>query len=181
MTKKGYYGQWGGAFIPEVLHETFRQLNGAFEQAQADAAFWAAYESVVTTYSGRPTPLTFAENLTRHCGGARIYVRHDLAELDLDPAAAGFAVVVHGHTHRPEIVRRGGVLYVNPGSPARPRGGSACRSAWCRRRRSGRSPAPSRARRSSWRRSTCRRSRNPRRCLREGGRHYYSGKGSSTG
>jgi tryptophan synthase beta chain len=77
MTKKGYYGQWGGAFIPEVLHETFRELNGAFEQAQADPAFWAEYESVMATYSGRPTPLTFAENLTRHCGGARIYVKRE--------------------------------------------------------------------------------------------------------
>jgi putative phosphoesterase len=58
-------------------------------------------------------------------GGARLYLLHDLGELDLDPAAAGFAAVVHGHTHRPEIARRDGVLYVNPGSPVRPRGGTA--------------------------------------------------------
>jgi putative phosphoesterase len=45
-----------------------------------------------------------------------IYVLHDLAELDLDPAAAGFQVVVSGHSHRPSIEKRDGVLYVNPGS-----------------------------------------------------------------
>jgi hypothetical protein len=45
-----------------------------------------------------------------------IHVLHDLAELDLDPAAAGFRVVVSGHSHQPRIEERGGVLYVNPGS-----------------------------------------------------------------
>jgi predicted phosphodiesterase len=45
-----------------------------------------------------------------------IYVLHDLAELDLDPAAAGFQVVVSGHSHHPRIEERDGVLYVNPGS-----------------------------------------------------------------
>ena len=48
--------------------------------------------------------------------GTFVYVVHDLAELDLDPAAAGFHVVVSGHSHRPSIERRGDVLYVNPGS-----------------------------------------------------------------
>ena len=45
-----------------------------------------------------------------------IYVLHDLAALDVDPAAAGFRVVVSGHSHRPRITERDGVLYVNPGS-----------------------------------------------------------------
>jgi putative phosphoesterase len=49
-------------------------------------------------------------------GGVAIYVMHDLGELDLDPAAAGFQVVVSGHSHRPSVVERDGVLYVNPGS-----------------------------------------------------------------
>lgn len=49
-------------------------------------------------------------------GGSLIYVLHDLATLDLDPAAAGFRVVVHGHSHRPAVEERDGVLYVNPGS-----------------------------------------------------------------
>jgi uncharacterized protein len=49
-------------------------------------------------------------------GSAIIYVLHSLDELDLDPAAAGFQVVVSGHSHRPSREERDGVLYVNPGS-----------------------------------------------------------------
>ena len=49
-------------------------------------------------------------------GEVRLYVVHDLAELTIDPAAEGFRVVVSGHSHRPRIDERGGVLYVNPGS-----------------------------------------------------------------
>lgn len=49
-------------------------------------------------------------------GDVFIYVIHDLAELDIDPAAAGVRVVVSGHSHHPKIEERGGVLYVNPGS-----------------------------------------------------------------
>jgi putative phosphoesterase len=49
-------------------------------------------------------------------GEVLIYVVHDLAQMDLDPVAAGFHVVVSGHSHRPAIERRTGVLYVNPGS-----------------------------------------------------------------
>ena len=48
--------------------------------------------------------------------GVTLYVLHDLGELDLDPAAAGFHAVVTGHSHRPRIETRKGVLYVNPGS-----------------------------------------------------------------
>jgi putative phosphoesterase len=49
-------------------------------------------------------------------GEVRIYVIHDIARLDLDPAAAGFQVVVSGHSHKPQVHTRYGVLYVNPGS-----------------------------------------------------------------
>ena len=49
-------------------------------------------------------------------GEALLYLIHDLGELDLDPAAAGFHVVVSGHSHRPKLERRDGVLYLNPGS-----------------------------------------------------------------
>jgi uncharacterized protein len=49
-------------------------------------------------------------------GEVRIYVLHDLAQLDLDPVAVGFHVVVSGHSHRPAFEKRDGVLYVNPGS-----------------------------------------------------------------
>jgi putative phosphoesterase len=49
-------------------------------------------------------------------GEVFIYVLHNLAELDLDPVAAGFQVIVSGHSHQPSIEKRDGVLYVNPGS-----------------------------------------------------------------
>jgi hypothetical protein len=49
-------------------------------------------------------------------GEVVIYVIHDLAQLDVDPAAAGFRAVVSGHSHRPGISERDGVLYINPGS-----------------------------------------------------------------
>jgi len=48
--------------------------------------------------------------------GAALYVLHIVDELDLDPAAAGFAAVIFGHSHRPEVRRQDGVLYLNPGS-----------------------------------------------------------------
>ena len=49
-------------------------------------------------------------------GGVSLYLLHDLAELDLDPEAAGFAAVISGHSHRPSASVRDGVLYLNPGS-----------------------------------------------------------------
>jgi len=75
--KKGYFGQWGGAFIPEVLHATFVQLNDEYEKARQDPAFWQEYIDLMGNYSCRPTPLTFAENLTDYLGGARIYIKRE--------------------------------------------------------------------------------------------------------
>jgi len=49
-------------------------------------------------------------------GGASIYMLHDLSQLDLKPEAAGFQVVIYGHSHKPKIELRNGVLYFNPGS-----------------------------------------------------------------
>jgi uncharacterized protein len=49
-------------------------------------------------------------------GSARIYVLHDIKELDIDPAALGVQIVVSGHSHKPSQTERGGVLYINPGS-----------------------------------------------------------------
>jgi hypothetical protein len=49
-------------------------------------------------------------------GGVGIHVLHDVKELDVDPAAAGFRVVVAGHSHKPQVTERDGVLFVNPGS-----------------------------------------------------------------
>jgi uncharacterized protein len=53
---------------------------------------------------------------TAEIGGVKLYVLHDLHELDLDPIAAGFSAVISGHLHMPSIEQRSGVLYLNPGS-----------------------------------------------------------------
>ena len=57
-----------------------------------------------------------AETEVLEIDGKSIYVLHDLADLDLNPDAAGFRVVVTGHSHKPAISQKGAVLYVNPGS-----------------------------------------------------------------
>ena len=75
--KKGYFGQWGGAFIPEVLHATFVQLNDYYRKLRQDPAFWQEYIDLMGNYSCRPTPLTFAENLSNYLGGARIYIKRE--------------------------------------------------------------------------------------------------------
>jgi len=77
MNKPGYYGEFGGAFLPEILVETFNQLRAEYRAARRDPAFWRSYEKMMQTYSGRPTPLTFAENLSRHFGGAKIYIKRE--------------------------------------------------------------------------------------------------------
>jgi putative phosphoesterase len=63
-----------------------------------------------------PWAKSLAETEVLEVGEVSIYVLHDLAELDLDPVAAGFRVVVCGHSHHPSVEDRDGVLYVNPGS-----------------------------------------------------------------
>jgi tryptophan synthase beta chain len=75
--KRGYYNGFGGAFIPEILTATFEELVIAFEKAKNDPAFWQEYQNIMSTYSCRPTPLTFAENLTRYFGGAKIYIKRE--------------------------------------------------------------------------------------------------------
>jgi len=59
---------------------------------------------------------TLPETAVVEAGGASLYVLHNLNALDLDPAAAGFQAVIAGHSHRPGIENRQGVLFVNPGS-----------------------------------------------------------------
>lgn len=58
----------------------------------------------------------FPETAVVEVGKVRIYVIHNLKELEIDPAAAGFQVVISGHSHRPSITKRNGVLFLNPGS-----------------------------------------------------------------
>ncbi|MDD3792976.1 MAG: tryptophan synthase subunit beta [Candidatus Bathyarchaeota archaeon] len=76
----GKYGRYGGRFVPEILMEAIKELENAYEQAQKDPEFQKQLDYYLKEYVGRPTPLYFAENLTRKLGGAKIYLkREDLA------------------------------------------------------------------------------------------------------
>ncbi|NVM57100.1 MAG: tryptophan synthase subunit beta [Desulfobacterales bacterium] len=77
MIDRGYYGGFGGAYLPEILIATFDELVETFEKAKNDPTFWQEYTDIMSTYSCRPTPLTFAENLTGHFGGARIFIKRE--------------------------------------------------------------------------------------------------------
>ncbi len=77
---RGYFGNYGGRFVPETLVPALDELTAAYNQAKSDATFWAEFESLSKDYSGRPTPLYLAERLTKNCAGARIFLkREDLA------------------------------------------------------------------------------------------------------
>lgn len=75
--RDGYYGPYGGAFIPEVLHETIAELTEAFTTARQDPTFWEEFVTFMAQYSGRPTPVTHLDNLSRQLGGARLYVKRE--------------------------------------------------------------------------------------------------------
>ena len=77
MQRLGYYDRFGGAFIPEILVATFDQLRATFEQIKQDPFFWKEYQSLMSTYSCRPTPLTYSENLTRHFNGPHFYIKRE--------------------------------------------------------------------------------------------------------
>ena len=74
------YGSFGGAFIPETLVPAVRELEAAYDAAQADPTFRDELGRLLSEYAGRPTPLTLARRLTEDLGGARVYLkREDLA------------------------------------------------------------------------------------------------------
>ncbi len=76
----GYFEQFGGKFVPETLIPALDELNQAYNKAKNDPSFWIEFNSLSHDYSGRPTPLYFAQRLTEHCGGAQIFLkREDLA------------------------------------------------------------------------------------------------------
>ena len=77
MNERGHYDGFGGTYLPEILVATFEELVETFQKAKTDPVFWQEYVNLMSTYSCRPTPLTFAENLTRHFDGARIYIKRE--------------------------------------------------------------------------------------------------------
>ncbi len=82
MTTKGYFGQFGGSFVPEPIQTLLDELEVTFEKYKDDPEFLAEFRHYLKDYSGRETPLYFAESLTDHLGGAKIYLkREDLNHL----------------------------------------------------------------------------------------------------
>lgn len=73
----GHWGRYGGRFVPETLMAPLEELTAAYESACLDEAFRKQLDRLLTNYAGRPTPLFFAERLTAHAGGARIYLKRE--------------------------------------------------------------------------------------------------------
>ena len=78
--QQGRFGSFGGKFVPETLMSALEELERAYNETKDNQAFRRELETLNLTYAGRPTALYFAANLTRQCGGAKIYLkREDLA------------------------------------------------------------------------------------------------------
>lgn len=78
--ERGYYGKFGGRFVPETIIPALDDLTEAYDEFKEQASFQAELAYLHRTYTGRPTPISFAKRLTEHLGGAQIYLkREDLA------------------------------------------------------------------------------------------------------
>ena len=75
--ERGFFGIYGGRFVAETLMPLILELEQAYDAAKKDPAFHAELENLNTHYAGRPSPLYFAERLTEHLGGAKIYFKRD--------------------------------------------------------------------------------------------------------
>jgi len=75
--ENGRFGDFGGRFVSETLMPLILSLEEQFEIAKTDDSFWAEMHDLWTHYVGRPSPLYFAERLTEHLGGAKIYLKRD--------------------------------------------------------------------------------------------------------
>src|SRR2546430_14982968 len=77
VRKRGYFGQFGGQYVPETLMPALHELEAAYDEAKEDPRFQEELESYNRHYGGRPTPLYFARRLTDHIGGAQIYLKRE--------------------------------------------------------------------------------------------------------
>ncbi|MEM2549952.1 MAG: tryptophan synthase subunit beta, partial [Nitrososphaerota archaeon] len=76
----GKFGVFGGKYVPETLMAALEELENTYLKLKNDSTFWRELEFYLRDYAGRPTPLYYAERLTRTTGGAKIYLkREDLA------------------------------------------------------------------------------------------------------
>ncbi|MBU0999793.1 tryptophan synthase subunit beta [Patescibacteria group bacterium] len=77
MKHKGHFGKFGGRYVPEMLIPALEELEKTYLEAKKDAKFKKEFKHLLTTFCGRPTPLTFAENITKKLGGAKIYLKNE--------------------------------------------------------------------------------------------------------
>ena len=75
--KEGYFGKFGGSFIPPILEEPFKKINEAYLELKDSPEFIKELKYVRKNYQGRPTPISFAKNLTEYCNGAKIYLKRE--------------------------------------------------------------------------------------------------------
>src|SRR6516225_416533 len=75
--ERGHFGIYGGRFVAETLMPLLAELEAAYSEARADPAFQAELDRYLSEYVGRPSPLTLAERLTAHLGGAKIYLKRE--------------------------------------------------------------------------------------------------------
>jgi len=75
--KNGYFGRFGGAYIPPVLEQPFAEITKVYEELKNSPKFLEDLKYVRKHYQGRPTPISFAKSLTEHCGGAKIYLKRE--------------------------------------------------------------------------------------------------------
>ena len=73
----GHFGPYGGTFVPEILIPALEELKTAYQEAQQDKAFQETFDTLLREYVGRPTALTFANRLTDHYGGPKIYLKRE--------------------------------------------------------------------------------------------------------
>ncbi|MEM2576954.1 MAG: tryptophan synthase subunit beta, partial [Candidatus Bathyarchaeia archaeon] len=73
----GKYGEYGGQFVPETLMPALKELEEAYEKLIINEEFQAKLKYLLSEYAGRPTPLYYAENLTKKVGGAKIYLKRE--------------------------------------------------------------------------------------------------------
>lgn len=73
----GFFGQFGGCYMPEILMPALQELEQAFNTVRHKPEFWAEYQQILTDFVGRPSPLFYAKNLTAYAGGARIYFKRE--------------------------------------------------------------------------------------------------------
>lgn len=76
-TKQGYFGKYGGKFVPEILIPALDELEAAYEESLKDPLFQAEYMDLLREYVGRPTKLTYASRLTDYYGGGKIYMKRE--------------------------------------------------------------------------------------------------------